>query len=267
MAGIFYPEIAAELEQAIAMHRSAASTTPARLAKAIIAPHAGWAYAGDLVASAFRAAEGRKISTVVMLGPVHRAREEGIFLSESDSFGTPIGPVKVDLDLCAEIESCGTSFVVNDIPHLEEHSIEVLLPFVKSFFPKASIVPILVGGSSMPLVKSLARSLDVVIAPLLDETLLVVSTNLSDHLAEERAQAHADAFLDYLFRKDGEGLLRAQAEQRISGCGVVPCAALSECAFLAMSRMEVLGRTRSSDRRTEAKPERDVVQYGALAFA
>lgn len=266
VADIFYPGSPDEMARQLEAHRKFALRFPPGEARAIVAPHAGWEYSGDLAAAAFRAAEGRAVSTLVIIGPIHRPREEGIFLSESERFETPIGDVAIDLDLCGELESCGTSFITNDIPHLEEHSIEVVLPFAQRYFPGASVVPILVGGANPALVRSLARGLDVTLRSISDRTLVVVSTNLCDHLGEEQARAHADGFLDLFTRRDSEGLLRAHAERSVSACGIAACAALAECELLDGTSCDVIARGDSKGHRPEGEREKGVVQYAALAI-
>ncbi len=113
-------------------------------AQAIIAPHGSWDFSGSLAVDAFSSATGRSgsIKRVVILGPIHDKRERGLFLSDSHSFYTPLGNISVEQKITKEFERSGVYFEINDVPHLAEHSIEILLPFVKHCFPYASIVPI-----------------------------------------------------------------------------------------------------------------------------
>jgi AmmeMemoRadiSam system protein B len=43
----------------------------------------------------------------------------------------PLGDLPVDRESGEELASCSTIFEINDMPHLREFSIEVLLPFAK----------------------------------------------------------------------------------------------------------------------------------------
>ncbi len=265
VAGIFYPEEAKEVEAALERFEGEASGgEKSGTASAIIAPHAGWDLSGKVAADAFRAASGREISTVLMIGPLHQDRSEGLFLSESEYFETPIGDLPVDRELCAELESCGTFFVTNDIPHLEEHSIEILLPFIKRYFPKASIVPVLVGGSRTSIVRTLASAIDLVFAPIADSTLIVVSTNLCGSLAAEIADAHAARFREYLDRADHAAMLESVRSGEISACGAAGCAALMATALFHDRRAVALSSSDSAER-----PDHDPskkVRYGSFAY-
>lgn len=261
MAGVFYPEERKEAEAALdgfSVHAGHGG-----LARAIIAPHAGWDISGKIAAAAFTAAAGRDPSTVVILGPIHERDEEGIILSDSGSFETPLGDIPVDLELCEEFETCGTCFVTNDIPHLAEHSIEILLPFVKRCFPDASLVPVLIGGARPSSASALSRGLDLVFGPIADTTLFIVSTNLCDHLEAASSRVHADAFLKLLLEGDRDGIFSALETGKISACGAVACAALLGTRTIANRRPRLVAETSSSEKGGEARKS---VHYAAVAF-
>jgi AmmeMemoRadiSam system protein B len=189
-------------------------------AQAILAPHGSWVISGNIAGAAFAAAAGKKhISTVILLGPIHNNRESGLFLTESDCFLTPLGPLPVNRAIRDEFASCGTSLEINDIPHLEEHSIEVLLPFVKYCFPEASIVPVLMGGVNDPLITVLANALHMVLTPLTDECLVVISCNFSMDANVIRAMDQAEQCVRMLNEKNADGFRSALADGRISACG------------------------------------------------
>jgi MEMO1 family protein len=62
--------------------------------------------------------------------------------------------------VCEEIESCGTLFEINDIPHLEEHAIEVQLPFMKSVFSLTPLlIPMISDGNEVAAILAVARAL------------------------------------------------------------------------------------------------------------
>ena len=72
---------------------------------AVIAPHAGYSYAGAVAAAAFAAVEdalvdaaaaGSPVARVVVLGPSHHMRLRGCALTGARQLGTPLGPLEVD---------------------------------------------------------------------------------------------------------------------------------------------------------------------------
>ncbi|MDR1836736.1 MAG: AmmeMemoRadiSam system protein B [Treponema sp.] len=218
-AGMFYPEDKKEtlkFIRAFGLNEGSGGQ-----AQAIIAPHGAWGFSGELAARAFSAAMGRSgsINRVVILGPIHDKREKGIFLSNSYSFHTPLGNILVDQDITEELELCGSFFEIDDIPHLGEHSIEILLPFVKYCFPQASIVPILMGQPTAEYIYDLAKTLKTVITPVLDETLLVVSCNLSCGKDLTSTRLLAEECLRLFTEKDAASLEAAILDGRLNACG------------------------------------------------
>jgi len=231
-AGMFYPEDRKEmldylrsfgLEEGSGGH-----------ARAIIAPHGAWSYSGRLVASAFSSAMGRSksIKRVVILGPIHDKREKGLFLSNSHSFHTPLGNIPVDHEMSEELEIRSSFFEINDIPHLGEHSIEILLPFVKYCFPHASIVPILMGQPKAQYIYDLAQALKAVITPVLDETLIVVSCNLSCDTDQKTARLLAEECLRLFAERNSPALASAILDGRLNACGGALAASLFESGLL-----------------------------------
>ncbi|MCL2720854.1 MAG: AmmeMemoRadiSam system protein B [Treponema sp.] len=231
-AGLFYPE---ERKEILDYLRSfGLEEEKGGFAKAIIAPHGAWSYSGSLAAEAFQSAMGRSrdIKRVVLLGPIHDKREKGLFLSNSHSFHTPLGNIPVDQELSEEFEFQGNFFEINDIPHLSEHSIEILLPFVKYCFPYASIVPILMGQPKAQYIYDLAQALRAVITPVLDETLIVVSCNLSSNVDKEAAQLSAQEVISLFSEKNSPALAAAILDGRLNACGGALAASLFESGLL-----------------------------------
>ena len=97
LAGTFYPSDPGEL--AARVDGSLTRAAPPSLApKAVIAPHAGHIYSGDVAAAAYRLLALRKgeIKRVVLLGPNHRQPMRGMAMSPANAWATPFGPLPVD---------------------------------------------------------------------------------------------------------------------------------------------------------------------------
>ena len=262
--GLFYPEDMTGIlsyMQNIGLKRGKGG-----LAQAIIAPHGAWEISGSLAGAAFASAAGRtglkSPSRVVLMGPIHDKREEGIFLTNSHSFQTPLGDIPVDQEASGWLESYSPLFEVDDIPHLHEHSIEVLLPFVKHCFPHASIVPILMGQPQPQYTSVLAHALRAVFEPVMENTLLVISLNLASHSSEAAALNMADEFVR-LFREGKHGeLCAALQDGRITSCGGALVAALLQSGLIDTAHSRV-----ASDSLLSARTEQDkIVYYGAFSF-
>ncbi|MDR2747952.1 MAG: AmmeMemoRadiSam system protein B [Treponema sp.] len=267
VAGLFYPE---EKQAAESQLRSlGVKKGSGTNALAIVAPHAAWDLSGKVAAAAFSPAPGmgeprnEHVTRVVILGPIHAFGEEGVFFTDSGFFKTPLGRIPVDMELNEELASCSTYFEINDIPHLKEHSVEVLLPFVKFCFPQASIVPILIGGIKPSRISALARALRIVLEPLMENTLLVMSTGLSKSHDEKTAIAQAGEFTRLLREKDQETLTAEIYDRRLSACGGALTAAVLQSGLLNNTRTSVVPDIPVIARGDEGQ----IVCYGVVYFA
>ena len=270
VAGIFYPDDPSELEDRVAALLEAAKP-PVTRAKAILSPHAGLDYSGDLSALAWKSASERAVDTVLILSPLHRAEESVVYLPESDYFEMPTGRVIVDRDLVEELRDCGTLMRVNDIPHFEEHGVELQLPFMLALLPAARLVPVLLGKPSVTSVRALASALSLAFSGRAESTLVVLSSDLGSSMDERVAETYADAFLRSVLAGDAKGLLDAfgAAEREDAGsacaCGTGCASAYFMSGLPRGQRSHLLGRHDSSASR-ETGEER-LVHYAAVAFA
>jgi AmmeMemoRadiSam system protein B len=266
MDGLFYPEDTSTVlayMQSIGLKRGKGG-----LARAIIAPHGAWEISGSVAGAAFASAAGRtgrkSPSRVVIMGQLHDSREDGIFLSDSHSFQTPLGDIAVDQMASGWLESYSPLFKVNDIPHLHEHSIEILLPFVKYCFPHASIVPVLMGQKSPShegkRISALAHALRAIFEPIMADTLIVISFNLivqsggTPEMAEECLRLFREKKLDEL--------CAALQNGAITGCGGALFAALLQSGLLNSACPRI-----PSESMLSAKDEQDrTIYYSAFSF-
>jgi AmmeMemoRadiSam system protein B len=262
--GIFYPKDKAE----ILARLSGSAFVPGRGDQAVarIAPHGAWEISGSILEDAFSAAAGRTGAKsplrIVLMGPVHNTEEEGIFLSDSRFFSTPLGDIPVDQEINRELASRSSLFEINDIPHLREHSLEVLLPFIKYGFPGAKIVPLLMGKSGPMFISALARTLRLVFEPLLDSTLLVISSNLSIDTGGARSLGQAEESIRLLLEKDAGAFIDGLAKGRLRLCGGGLLAGLLESGLLDSLGAKLLTKPLLKGLAENGK----TVYFGALSY-
>jgi AmmeMemoRadiSam system protein B len=255
VAGSFYPGEPARLASEVAVHLKGAARAPAfaRAPKAIIAPHAGYIYSGPIAGSVYaRLAPLRGVvSRVVLAGPAHRVFVRGAAVPASTAFDSPLGRIPIDLDAIAALREL--PFVeVSDRAHALEHSLEVHLPFLQSVLGAFRLVPVVVGDATP---QEAARLLDVVWGG--EETLIVVSSDLSHYLRydEARARDHGTA----------EAILRLEADLvSEEACGAAPINGLLLAAQRRGLAVELVDLRSSGD--TAGDRDR-VVGYGAFAFS
>ncbi len=254
VAGTFYPadprELAAEVAACLAQARGDPRKSPAP--KAIIAPHAGFMYSGSVAGSIYaRLAPLRgRVRRVVLAGPAHRVFVRGAAVPAAAIFGSPLGDVAVDAPALEALRQL--DFVdVSSEAHAREHSLEVQLPFLQAVLGEFSLVPIVVGDASPEEAEAL---LEAVWGG--DETLVVVSSDLSHYLPYEAALRRDRATADAILRLDAT-LAPEDA------CGAAPINGLLRVARHRALSVERVDLRNSGD--TAGDRER-VVGYGAFAF-
>ena len=94
-----------------------------------IIPHAGYIYSGPCAAWAYKElAESEMPDLYIIIGPNHTGL--GGSALTTNAFETPLGIVRCDKSFANGLISKG-SIAESELPHLEEHSIEVQLPFLQ----------------------------------------------------------------------------------------------------------------------------------------
>jgi AmmeMemoRadiSam system protein B len=166
-AGKFYPAVAAELKKTI-KNLSAGLELPASHKKIIaaVSPHAGYEYSGRASAESYLAIaeswkkEKAKPGMIVILGVNHTGYATSAFSLSLEDFETPLGIAKNDSDfgkkLLKAAENEEFNLKIDERAHLAEHSIEVQIPFIQSFFSNCKIVPILINNADPEACEELA---------------------------------------------------------------------------------------------------------------
>jgi hypothetical protein len=260
--GLFYPAgreaCARRVDELLA-----GSAVPGGAGFAVVSPHAGYELAGDVMAAAFRSISLRRVRTAVLIGPVHRDPTDAIFVPESTAFATPLGDVPVDAASVRSLLDSDPLFQANDIPHLEEHCLELQIPFLARLFPGVSIVPMLVGNNRAATADTLSRSLRLTFAAAGDYTVFVVTANMASYLVGRDPEAENALMEDLLGRCDARGMLAAAERRQLSACGVAGMAALLGLCGRGCS---VQFLARGSSRGREEEPGK-TVYYAAAGFS
>ncbi len=255
VAGTFYPAERDVLERQLAgfMSEAANQAPVAAFPKAIIGPHAGYAYSGSVAARAYArlAAARGKIQRVVLIGPSHYLAFQGMAVDSSEAWMTPSGSVPLDHDAIDRLRALPMVGEL-DAAHQREHALEVHLPFLQHVLGDFRLVPI-VTGDAPP--EAVAAVLDTLWGG--NETLFVVSTDLSHYLDYVACQRADQITADAIERLDPDVLTPTHA------CGAVATRGLLHAARARGMAIERLDLRNSGD---TAGPRDRVVGYGAWAL-
>ena len=277
VAGSFYPASAKEIKSMLGgwLHLSENDAlTPPR---AIIVPHAGYVFSGEVAASAYNSIPpGHKYKRIFLLGPSHRAGFAGASVDTVYSFAeTPLGKVPIDISLGKKLisEGKGAFTFWSEAAHDGEHCLEVQLPFLQMVFGDVPpIVPIVIGTERLSIIQSIAKALE----PYFNEdNLFIISSDFSHYPSYEDAKA-SDLYLAETITTGGlEEFLKALRQidkQDYSGQGTAACGACAIAVLLDM--MDAQGRDNFSAEHVMYRNSGDsiygdkdrVVGYNSIVF-
>ena len=235
--------------------------------KALISPHAGYAYSGPTAAYAYKQLEdGPAFDTVAVLSPLHQAYLGRFAVTKANYYETPLGLVEVDARL---VEALDKEVTLNRVGFDGEHSLEIQLPFLQQVLGDFTLLPVMLG-EPLSSERSLAacRELSAALAKLLRdrEALIVASTDLAHLYDYNDVVRHDRVVIELVERFDVEGLARALIEGRGQACGGAPVvAALLTAQALGANRATVLHYTNSGDVTGDRRPGSYTVGYMAAA--
>lgn len=273
VAGRFYPAEPMALRRAVEKFLGDAVPPKAGTPVALVAPHAGYIFSGQIAADAWRQAEGREVDLVVILGTNHTVPPfRGAAVHPGGGFRTPLGVAEIDRGAAGALIAADAEVAWNGEAHAGEHSVEVQIPFAQVLFPKAKILPLVVGDADPAACERLGQALG---AALRGRKLLVVaSSDLSHYPSAADAPAVDRAVLAAVARMDGDAVRAAASREMSRGTrGLSTCACGEGPILAAISAARSLGATRgvvASYAHSGDVPVGDphrVVGYGAVAFA
>jgi AmmeMemoRadiSam system protein B/AmmeMemoRadiSam system protein A len=272
VAGKFYPEAESKLRPAIEKYLQ--NAVPARVKNpvAIIVPHAGYIFSGQICADGFKQASRRQYDVVVILGTNHtNPYFRKISVYPGGGFLTPLGTAAIDKGLAAALTEANPDCTPDKSLHGQEHSIEVVVPFVQVLFPKAKIVPVIVGTADVDMCVRFGKTLAEALKG--KNALIVASSDLSHYPSAKDAASVDGKILQAMTGLDPAALnsaIEAQMNLRIPNldtcaCGEAPIlAAMAAAKALGATHGEIISYANSGDASIGERSR--VVGYGAVVM-
>ena len=155
---------------------------------AIIVPHAGYYFSGNVAATAYMSLpKDKRYKRIFLLGPSHHEWLDGASVNtEADYYATPLGQVKVDREMALQLTTNADDvFSYQPKAHDREHCLEVQLPFLQRRFKEVPpIVPIIISTNDFRQLKRIAEALKPYFT---DENLFIISSDFSHYPSYEDA--------------------------------------------------------------------------------
>jgi len=159
-AGMFYENDPETLETSIKGYLSKAH--PEQLSApviALISPHAGYPFSGQAAAFGFKLLDSERTHRVFVIAPSHRMHFRGVSIPPVEAYETPLGLIPLNQEVCDTLLTHNTLFSSVSQAHLQEHSLEVQLPFLQVVLKNFEIVPMVVGQVKNPDSENIAKTL------------------------------------------------------------------------------------------------------------
>lgn len=148
--------------------------------RAIISPHAGYVFSGNTAASAFSSIpENYSYKNIFIIGSSHVMAFEGASVYNTGDYITPLGTATVNREIADKLIKENKVFKFPVTAHIQEHSIEVQIPFLQYYFKKLPhVVPIIIGTTNEKTIRQISEALRPYFTP---DNLFVISSDFSHY--------------------------------------------------------------------------------------
>lgn len=209
VAGSFYPSDQRKLENMLKIYfgKEPVRNTENEVV-AIISPHAGYVFSGEVAAAAFNQIDPRKhYKTIFIIGSSHRNSFPGASVYSIGNYITSLGSVKTNLEIAGKLVKENRVLSFDPLYHKAEHSIEVQIPFLQHCMKTDfTIVPILLGTQDAETCRQIAKALKPYFTT---ENLFVISTDFSHYPAYNEAIKTDKEIADAIITNEPEKFLTA----------------------------------------------------------
>jgi len=242
-----------------------------------IAPHAGFQYSGMGAAHVYKgiaeANNTEHIDTFIVLAPSHTAM--GVTSLVTENYKTPFGEVEVDKEIANELMKNCPKLREDVSAHINEHSLEVQIPFLQYISDEFKIVPIMVCSPFECL--EVAEGIKKVIETS-DKNICVIASSDFTHYGpnydyfpysgdeatvKRMIQEQDSEAIGKILDKDLNGFLEEVQENGMTICGYLPIGILIRAIGEKSSEIKMLKYYMSSD----VIPDKEnSVSYASIVF-
>jgi len=220
----------------------------------IVSPHAGLVYSGSVAGAVYSRIE--LPGTFVLIGPNHTGLGAPVSLMARGSWETPLGAVRINDDLAEAVLSKSRRIHDDTMAHLQEHSLEVQLPFIQYLKRNFTIVPIQMMDTRLETCIEIGNAIASAIAECgaksaeykAGGTLIVASSDMSHYVSAETAKKKDHAAIKRILDLDAQGLYHTVRDEGISMCGYGPVVAMiAACKSLGATKADLVKYTNSGE--------------------
>lgn len=182
--------------------------------RAIIVPHAGYVYSGQLASRGFQYLD-KNLKNIFIIAPAHSVPVDGVAISPHDAWLTPLDEISLNKEIIEELKK-KFECIYSEQAFRNEHAIEVQIPFIQTNFTNVKIIPLLVGFANH---KKISQIIDHYWEN--NENGFVISSDLSHFYTNQDAIKIDNATAEMIEANDIEEFNHKQACGSTGICGLV----------------------------------------------
>ncbi len=244
VAGQFYPGSPSALEAQIASFVNVAA--PKEDVVGLVSPHAGYMYSGQVAGATI--SRVRFKDTFVIMGPNHTGMGQRFSIMTEGTWRTPLGEVEIDSELGKSILAGSSHLKEDEAAHLQEHSIEVQIPFLQYFKRDIKIVPIILAPADAAVYKEIGHAIATAISDLNRQAVIIASSDMTHYEPQESANRKDKQAIEAILELNEDELLKRVGELHITMCGYAPAVSLlTACKELGANKAELVMYQTSGD--------------------
>ncbi|MBN1298478.1 MAG: AmmeMemoRadiSam system protein B [Actinobacteria bacterium] len=265
VAGSFYSANPEALAENITQYLKNCPKKDIANIKAIVCPHAGYIYSGQVAACSYMQVQGSSYDCAIIVAPSHAEYFDFNSVFAGKAYKTPLGLAKVDIERCHALVSgsgYADSIQISNAGHNREHSLEVQIPFLQIVFEDIKIVPIVMGSQNRTNIESLGNAIGNILKG--QKILIIASTDLSHYHPASVASGLDSKVLENLKSFDPEKFTEQISKDALEMCGGGPvAAAMIASKLMGADSAEIISYQDSGD---VSGDKSAVVGYVSAAF-
>ena len=228
-----------------------------------VLPHAGHVFSGYQTVPFFQFLtwEGHNPETFVIVHPNHTGLGSPLALSPHLYWRNASGMLEVDQELADLL-----GFPKEADAHRNEHSGEVLLPFIQYYVGESDIkiLPVCMSKQTFKTAEELAESLYHAANVLGRNIMILASSDFTHFLPAPEGYEQDQILLDTIFRKNPEEVEKTVRRNNLNACGYGPMMTLMIYSGMNSNEYSIMQMARGHS--GEVSPSHEVVDYVSLLF-